>query len=396
MRSFRSITVAAVVCVCGCTEDTSTPASSASPAAETPTAIADVDLGPLGVPASPADAAASDAAAQPAGPPEDLPEVVARIGDEDVTREQYQQALGDVERLMYARYMMIQDTTGKQVRVPPITAEQRQLVLSNLIDKQIALDLAEEAGITATEEEIETRMALGRKNLESDQNYADYLAYYGKTEEKLRVEVADRIREEKFVAQFAEGCVATDDEIVAEYERLNGAGQLEGPEETDFWHILVRVPPGADEAAWQAAEEKITAIHQRVTEGGENFAAVAREVSEDPSTQRNDGYLEKVPPNLLAPSVDARLKEMKPEEISEPVRASYGFHILKLDEYRPEGTRSLEQMRARIEETLLAQCRQEKLAARLAEARASLNVEVYYRPLLQSPEPQPTAPAFPP
>lgn len=392
------LAVATLSLASGCNERPNTAAENdGDDEISAPTAVSDVGLGPLGV----ADKESAEAAAvtplqMPSTPAEDIPEVVARVGGEEITREDYLRALTDVERFVYARYMLVQDTTGRQVEVPPLTAQQRQALLSSLIDRRVMLDLAKETGIEASEEEVSARMNRGLENLESEQNYDEYLAYYGKTEEQLRAEIANRIREEKFEAQFAEACKVTEEEIAAEYARLKEGGQLDGPEESDFWHILVRVPPGADEATWQATEEKIKAIHKRVTEGGEDFVAVARELSEDPAAQRNDGYLTDIPPNLMAPSVETRLKELASGEISEPVRTSYGFHVLKLDEYRPAGTRSIEQMRDRIEETLLARCRQQQVADRVAAARAERDVEVYYRPLLQAPEPTtPSPPILP-
>ena len=383
------LAAAAIALLFGCADEVNTPTEIAeSEEAAAPTAIADIDLAPL----LGADAPATDAAAEPSPPQmpstpaEEIPEVVARIDDEEITREDYLRALADVERFVYARYMLVQDTTGRKVDVPPLTSQQRQLLLSNVIDRRIKLDLAEAAGIEATEEEVTARINRGLENLESAENFEEYLAYYGKTEEELRAELAETIREEKFEAQLAEGCTATDEAVAAEYARLKEAGQLDGPEQTDFWHILVRVEPGADEAAWQTAEAKINEAYVRVTEGGEDFVAVAREVSEDPAAQRNDSYLSDIPPNLMAPAVETQLKEMEPGEISEPVRTSYGFHVLKLDEYRPAGTRSLDQVRDLIEEGLLAQCRQKAVAERVAAARAERDVEVYYRPLLQSPE----------
>ncbi|MFT5740850.1 MAG: peptidyl-prolyl cis-trans isomerase D, partial [Gammaproteobacteria bacterium] len=95
-------------------------------------------------------------------------------------------------------------------------------------------------------------------------------------------------------------------------------------------HILIRLANDASEEDELAAFEKITAIHQRAIQG-EDFAALAKELSEDPGSATDGGSLGDVERGMMVEAFENTLFDMQENDISAPVKTSFGWHVLKLD-----------------------------------------------------------------
>ncbi len=113
------------------------------------------------------------------------------------------------------------------------------------------------------------------------------------------------------------------------------------PDRLTFRHIFLEVPPGAAEEKWEETRRRILQLRERVLEG-EDFAELARQYSEVPSGEKG-GLVEKVAAR------DIRVEEfvdvafqLKPEQLSEPIRTRYGYHLVRVKEVHPGETRPFE------------------------------------------------------
>ena len=108
-------------------------------------------------------------------------------------------------------------------------------------------------------------------------------------------------------------------------------------------HILFAA--GSDDAA---AEANAKRAYERA-DAGEDFAALARELSEDPGSKESGGDLgEAEREDFVGPFGDA-VWSMQPGEIRGPVKTEFGWHVIKLESASPEVTRSFEEVRAELE-----------------------------------------------
>jgi peptidyl-prolyl cis-trans isomerase D len=108
-------------------------------------------------------------------------------------------------------------------------------------------------------------------------------------------------------------------------------------------HILFAA--GNDDAA---AEANAKRAYDRAV-AGEDFAALARELSEDPGSKDTGGDLgEAERADFVGPFGDA-VWSMQPGEIRGPVKTEFGWHVIKLESASPETTRSFEEVRAELE-----------------------------------------------
>jgi peptidyl-prolyl cis-trans isomerase D len=110
-------------------------------------------------------------------------------------------------------------------------------------------------------------------------------------------------------------------------------------------HVLLPVNEPKDDAAVKAKAEGIL----KRAEGGEDFAKLAKEFSQDPGSAAQGGDLgwseRKV---FVGPFADAAFS-MKVGEIRGPVKTQFGYHILKLDGIQPSTVKTFEQAKAELE-----------------------------------------------
>jgi len=99
-------------------------------------------------------------------------------------------------------------------------------------------------------------------------------------------------------------------------------------------HLLIAVKPDAAPSDTLAAYHKISDLRRRVL-AGENFEALVKEFSEDPSAKTNGGSLGYFTAlQMVYPFEDAAYKT-KAGEISPIVRTRFGYHIIKVLDRRP-------------------------------------------------------------
>lgn len=113
-------------------------------------------------------------------------------------------------------------------------------------------------------------------------------------------------------------------------------------------HILVDVPEDAEEEAVEAARERALAAAERVR-GGEDFAAVAQEVSDDPGSANAGGDLGWIEPDQMPTPFEEALFELEVGEVSDPVRTGFGFHVIELRDVQEPRGQSFEQARDQVE-----------------------------------------------
>lgn len=111
-------------------------------------------------------------------------------------------------------------------------------------------------------------------------------------------------------------------------------------------HIMKMVKRDAPEADWQAAHDEILAVAERI-KNGEEFAAVAKEVSDDRGTAVRGGELSWFGVGRMVREFEqAAFALENVGDVSEPVRSPFGWHIIKLEGKR--GLDSYEQKRPEL------------------------------------------------
>ncbi len=113
--------------------------------------------------------------------------------------------------------------------------------------------------------------------------------------------------------------------------------EYQSPEQRRASHILITVEEGADEETVKKAGETAQAALDRI-KAGEDFASLAKELSQDPGSAEMGGDLGFFEEGVMDEAFEQVVFDLKPGDISERVRTPFGFHVIKLTEIRlPEG-----------------------------------------------------------
>jgi peptidyl-prolyl cis-trans isomerase D len=163
--------------------------------------------------------------------------------------------------------------------------------------------------------------------------------------------------------EAAQALLAKDPERVRKsYESRKST--FDRPEQARVRHILARFEPG-DEAAKQAARERIDAIRQRI-EAGEDFPAVAKEASEDTATKESGGDLGFVSRGAVVKAIEDAAFAQPPGALGAVIESPQGFHLLRVEEHRPARVVPFEEAQAQV----AAELARQDAAVAVARARA--------------------------
>ncbi|HJN05035.1 MAG TPA: peptidylprolyl isomerase, partial [Bacteroidales bacterium] len=122
-------------------------------------------------------------------------------------------------------------------------------------------------------------------------------------------------------------------------------------------HIFVALRPEASTEDSIRKVEKINNIYSKIQDGLSFEDAVA-EYSEDRGSIKNQGKLSKFSCNRVVPEFVKIVDNLEIDDVSEPVKTAYGFHIIKLINVEKPGT--LEEESARLKERLTKDQRSRK------------------------------------
>lgn len=113
---------------------------------------------------------------------------------------------------------------------------------------------------------------------------------------------------------------------IVRLNEVRGADQQVVIEQTRARHILLKPTEIQDDAT---VEQRLREVRERILKG-EDFAVLAKTLSEDPGSGAEGGDLGWTAPGTFVPEFDAMLASLRDNEISEPFRTQFGWHIVQL------------------------------------------------------------------
>ena len=287
--------------------------------------------------------------------------IAAVVNQESVTA-------GEVER----RVERAQAEAGRAGAQLPVEAELRRLALDALIDERAMITTARESGMKVEEIEIDRAVEnIAQQNQISldalRRRLRDEGIDYGRFRANLRDQIMiERLREREVYQRIR----VKDEDIDAFIEQRRQAASANA--EINVAQILVTAPEGADPAVLVQRRAVAEAALKRVR-GGETFATVAMEVSEDGNRSKG-GEIGLRPASRLPDLFVEATKNLKSGQIAPTLlRSNAGFHVLKVIERKEAAIGIVTQTRAR--HVLLRTSEQlnaETAARRLAEYRRQI------------------------
>ena len=174
--------------------------------------------------------------------------------------------------------------------------------------------------------------------------------YEGKKEE-YRIPEKINVKYIKIDPKAFEEKIDISENDIKSYYEANKDSEFKEKEQVKARHILIKVPSGASEEEKKKLKEKAEKILKEAKSGAD-FAELAKKHSEDEGTKDKGGDLGYFGRGRMVPEFEKAAFSLKPGEISDIVETQYGFHIIKVEDKKPERIKSLDEVKDQIERKL--------------------------------------------
>lgn len=209
----------------------------------------------------------------------------------------------------------------------------REQALQNLIDETVLVARARRDTVEVERGEVDaavsSRIEELKQNVGGEESFQQALRSEGFTEQEFR----RRLREQMTRQLLGQKLLAMQD-----FRRPTAVSRREAAafirERGEEFLIVLRqifLKPPADADPNLMARRRIEELRERIVNGGEDFAAVARAESEDPGSRENGGmYEDAVEQGYWTASVDSTVWNTPVGMVSQPVRSEFGWHIVEV------------------------------------------------------------------
>jgi peptidyl-prolyl cis-trans isomerase SurA len=255
-------------------------------------------------------------------------------------------------------------------------ASLRREVLDRLIDEELILQQATDLKLSISSEQVDASIEeIKKQNNIDDDQLRDALKGQGMSMAHYRADIKRQLLRFR-VLNIAVGSRIniSDDEIKAYYERHMKAG---ANAQVRASHIFIAIPDGADRAEAEDKQAQARRILERA-KAGEDFAKLARELSDDAATRAEGGDLGFFGKDMLPKPIEELVFSMQPGEIRGPVRADRGFHVIKMVDRKVKSPKPIDDVKDEIRMQLRQKEMERQTKNYLQELRKKTLVDIRY------------------
>ncbi|MGD1042014.1 MAG: peptidylprolyl isomerase [Sedimentisphaerales bacterium] len=261
-------------------------------------------------------------------------------------------------------------------QIPPNMVEQyrtqiRGQALESMIVEQLLAEQVKKEGINITDKDVNDKLneiiaaQPGGMTMES---FKAMLAAQGQSFDVVKEQIKKTLGYEKLL-----GIVEVNDaEAKAFYDE--NKEDFNKPEQVKASHILVKVAPTATPEEKTAAKAKIDGLLKQV-KGGGDFAALAKENSDDPGSKIMGGDLGFFDRNTMVKEFADAAFAMKVGQVSNVVETQYGYHIIKVTDRKEGGLTSFDKAKADIVRSLQDKKKNELFRQLIEKVKAGAKIE---------------------
>ncbi len=244
-----------------------------------------------------------------------------------------------------------------------------QLIADKLISQQVR-----EAKIQVTSDDVERAMEdICRQNKITREELVQAIETRGMTMARYKEDLERQLVRLKVIDfKVRARVVIPEADIKAEYEKQ--AALEKRDELVHLRHIFFRWGESPDPAEHNRVLMRAKAAKARVV-GGDDFAAVAKEISEGP-TASSGGDLGEMTKQGLLPELLRAMSGLKVGEVSDPIETPNGVHVIRVEEIKVKEAHSYEEMKPRIHQALYQQEVERQMKIWVGELRAQSAVDV--------------------
>jgi peptidyl-prolyl cis-trans isomerase SurA len=286
--------------------------------------------------------------------------VIARVNSQIVTLSEF-----EARQLAAVQSARLQDN-----EIEPFLRQNNAKLLDEAMEELLLVDRASALGLKLRPEYLDQVIEDIKKeqNIASEEELQAQLKREGLTKEALKRNIERSVLVRQVRSRDLDPKTqVTEADVRNEYERRK---QTEFTRKATV-HLLEIVVKGDDAAK---VSDDIAARLRK----GEDFEAIAREISKSPSGSLG-GDLGRVEPSDLNPALAAAVADLKPGEVSSPVNVDNAFWILKVRERMADEITPFDQVKERLQEELTRTRFEKVYGEYIADLKKNAVYTVYIR-----------------
>jgi peptidyl-prolyl cis-trans isomerase C len=301
----------------------------------------------------------------PAKPmPAQLPDVLARVNGEAVTKVDFDRLIKNMEVSANQPLSMMPE-------------DRRNEILRNALNQLVTYTVLQQETrarkIAVSDAEVDDSVKQMRSQFPNEDAFKKALEARGMTLEKLKSDAKIDMSISKMMdAEVASQAAPTDAQVREFYDK--NPDKFKQDESVRASHILFRVAENADAATKKKTLEQAQSVLKQAR-GGADFAELAKKYSADGSAQQG-GDLNFFTRGQMVPAFDQAAFALKPGEISDVVTTQFGYHIIKVTDRKAASTVPFDQVSDRIKEYLAEQQKQRRGLAFIDSLKQKAKIEV--------------------
>ncbi|MFZ5646225.1 MAG: SurA N-terminal domain-containing protein [Bacillota bacterium] len=294
--------------------------------------------------------------------------VVATVNGEKITQKQLDEMVSEMKK-----YYSAQGLTFDESKDAEMVKTLNTMTLEQLITQTILMQEAKKLGVQVTKEDVNKEIDKYKEQM-TEEKFKEYLKKNELSESRLKEMVEKDLYLLGLQNKLLEDVKPATEEQARDYYEKNKK-EFVTRESYQVRHILAMTDgkEGDKGKIDLEAKTKILTILEELKQG-QDFAEIAKTKSEDPGTAPEGGLLSFSPGDVV-PEFEAAAKALKPGGMTmEPVKTSYGYHLVKLEKITPEKQKTFEEVKAGIIERLTEEAKQDKIDKFLEEAKKNAQV----------------------
>jgi parvulin-like peptidyl-prolyl isomerase len=287
-------------------------------------------------------------------------DAVAEVGDQEVTRSDYD--------AMFEQAKASYKAQGREVPkagTPEWTALKADIV-QFLVQRIQFEQKAKELGIEVTDKQVDDELANIKKTYfdGSDKKLQEQLKQQKVTLAGVKRDIRAKLIQDKIYAKVTTGVTVTDKEVRDYYDEHKD--QYGTPVSRTVRHILVE------------KEARANDLYAQLKDGG-NFAALAKKYSKDPGSAAQGGKLT-VQKGQTVPEFDKLAFTLDKGELAKPVHSQYGWHVIQaVSAIEPAKVTPFEKVKAQIKQQLVETKKTEKMSKWVDEMKKEFGDKTSYQ-----------------
>ena len=309
--------------------------------------------------------AAAPAGAQKASPEKTSPDKAATVNGTVIPKQTLER-----EVKLFTDRMVRQGRQVPDVQVPVLRNE----ILDSLIDQELLYQDSQKQHMQVDKKAVDEKYDEIKKRFKTEQEFKDAIAKMDVTEAEIRSQLKKGLAiDELLKTKVVKDIQVTEEEAKKYYDEHTD--QFKQAEQVKASHILIQVAPDASDEKKTEAKKKITVVQEKLKKG-EDFAVVAKESSEGPSKSRGGdlGFFQR---GQMDKSFEEAAFALEPGKVSDVVETRFGYHIIKVDEKKPEATLAFSDEKDKIEQFLKQQKTREKIESYLEGLRKNAKIDKF-------------------